>query len=245
VVLVDRDSASASEIFAGAIQDYRRGFVVGEPTFGKGTVQNLVDLDRYAQSDLGSLGQLKVTIAQFFRVSGDSTQHRGIIPDLTLRPINSHENYGERTLENALPWSQIKAVRYRPFADIINEDQLSHLHIRHAQRVESDPKFRFLAETARLNLVTAEQKSVSLLESHRRSARTTQDSLYQSARIEYREAVGLTDEVEIADEAIEQAVLTEVGFILADIVIGSADPRNLIRGDGQSSGAKANRADTN
>ncbi len=84
LVLVDRNSASASEIFAGAIQDYRRGLLVGEPTFGKGTVQNLVDLDRRDPSMKGKLGQLKMTIAQFFRVNGSSTQHRGVEPDIVL-----------------------------------------------------------------------------------------------------------------------------------------------------------------
>ena len=87
LIMVDRDSASASEIFAGAIQDYKRGFIVGESTFGKGTVQNLIDLDRYARKDSGPLGQLKVTVAQFFRVSGEGTQHRGVVPDFSLPVI--------------------------------------------------------------------------------------------------------------------------------------------------------------
>ena len=82
-MLVDRESASASEIFAGAIQDYRRGLIIGEPTFGKGTVQNLIDLDRYSEDD-SPVGHLKITTAQFFRIDGSSTQHRGIVPDIVL-----------------------------------------------------------------------------------------------------------------------------------------------------------------
>ena len=226
VVLVDRDSASASEIFAGAIQDYGRGLIVGEPTFGKGTVQNLVDLDRYAKGDLGSLGQLKLTIAQFFRVNGDSTQHRGVVPDFLLPSVDHHENYGERTLENALPWSQIKAARYRPFSGIVRGQRMPHVYLRHTERVDSDPKFRFLIETARLDLANARQKSVSLLESHRRAARARQESRYQQLQTEYHEAVGLIDNPEKANEAAEQTILTEAGFILADMVIGSAIPRN-------------------
>ena len=81
-VLVNRASASASEIFAAAIQDYGRGLIIGEPTFGKGTVQQLVDLDYIANKDSAQLGQLKLTMAQFFRVDGGSTQHKGVVPDL-------------------------------------------------------------------------------------------------------------------------------------------------------------------
>src|SRR5690625_5288977 len=84
-VLVDRHSASASEIFAGAIQDYGRGVIIGEPTFGKGTVQNLVDLDNFSSSRSDKLGQLRVTMAQFYRVIGDSTQNKGVVPDIRLR----------------------------------------------------------------------------------------------------------------------------------------------------------------
>nr|ADI22204.1 periplasmic protease [uncultured gamma proteobacterium HF0200_34B07] len=114
-VLVDGNSASASEIFAGAIQDYGRGIVIGEPTYGKGTVQNLIDLDRYARNEDEELGQLKFTIAQFFRINGDSTQHRGVVPDVLLPTARDDIEHGERGLENALPWQQIASTRYRPF----------------------------------------------------------------------------------------------------------------------------------
>ena len=114
-VLIDRNSASASEIFAGAVQDYRRGLIIGEPTFGKGTVQNLYDLDRYSKDD-SPLGQLKITTAQFFRVDGNSTQHRGIVPDITLPTTAVGNSVGERALDNALPWSKISATRYVRFA---------------------------------------------------------------------------------------------------------------------------------
>ena len=84
-VLVNRQSASASEIFAAAIQDYGRGLIVGERTFGKGTVQNLINLDNYSRGDENKFGQLRLTVAQFFRVNGGSTQHRGVIPDIEFR----------------------------------------------------------------------------------------------------------------------------------------------------------------
>ena len=109
-VLVNRYSASGSEIFAAAIQDYGRGVVVGETTFGKGTVQSLLDLDDYSSADRGGLGQLKITMAQFFRVNGGSTQNRGVEPDITFPSAGEPDDYGERSLDNALPWAQIKAA---------------------------------------------------------------------------------------------------------------------------------------
>ncbi|MBT6065788.1 MAG: PDZ domain-containing protein, partial [Proteobacteria bacterium] len=120
-VVVDRDSASASEIFAGAIQDYRRGIILGEDTFGKGTVQNLIDLDRYAEDSNVPLGQLKVTIAQFFRVSGASTQHRGVTPDIQIPSAQVINEYGERSLKNALPWDEIDPVEFASYPESIQD----------------------------------------------------------------------------------------------------------------------------
>ena len=110
VVLIDRFSASASEIVAGAIQDYQRGIIVGEPTFGKGTVQQLFDLNRFRSSRGAKLGQLKTTIAQYFRVNGDSTQHRGVTPDIDFNTYFADKEYGERALKNALPWGSLSPV---------------------------------------------------------------------------------------------------------------------------------------
>src|SRR5438445_253071 len=113
-VLVDRFSASASEIFAGAIQDYHRGVIIGQRTFGKGTVQNLVPLDRPSQKPTS--GQLTVTIGKFYRVTGESTQHRGVEPDVALpSPIDAKE-VGESSLEAALPWDRIAGVPFQPSA---------------------------------------------------------------------------------------------------------------------------------
>ena len=110
VVLVDRFSASASEILAGALQDYHRAIIVGTgPTHGKGTVQTLEDLSRATRSNL-DLGVLKVTVQQFFRVSGSSTQREGVTPDVLLPDPAGHLETGERQLEHAIPWSQIPAV---------------------------------------------------------------------------------------------------------------------------------------
>jgi carboxyl-terminal processing protease len=110
IVLVDRFSASASEILAGALQDYHRAIIVGTgPTHGKGTVQTLAELDRVTRSNV-DLGVLKVTMQQFFRVSGSSTQREGVTPDILLPDPAAHIDTGERTLDHAIPWSQIPAV---------------------------------------------------------------------------------------------------------------------------------------
>lgn len=117
-VLINRGSASASEIFAAAIQDYGRGVVIGERSFGKGTVQTIVDLDQIAKNDKPKLGELKMTIAQFFRINGGTTQLRGITPDISLVMATEMEDFGESSYDNALPWMQIKAADYRPAGDL-------------------------------------------------------------------------------------------------------------------------------
>ncbi|MEP3561553.1 MAG: carboxy terminal-processing peptidase [Marinobacter sp.] len=133
VVLVNRMSASASEIFAGAIQDYGRGLVVGSQTFGKGTVQAVRPLNH---------GQLKITQSKFYRVSGGSTQHKGVIPDIEIPSRIDKSRIGEDALDHALPWDQIEAVphtRYFDFSGIIDE-----LRTRHDDRFNASPEFSLL-----------------------------------------------------------------------------------------------------
>ncbi|MGM0952236.1 MAG: carboxy terminal-processing peptidase [Pseudomonadota bacterium] len=133
VVLVNRMSASASEIFAGAIQDYGRGLVVGSQTFGKGTVQAVRPLNH---------GQLKITQSKFYRVSGGSTQHKGVIPDIEIPSRVDKTRIGEDALDHALPWDQIEAVphtRYFDFSNVIGE-----LRERHDARFASNPEFKLL-----------------------------------------------------------------------------------------------------
>src|SRR5471032_1835602 len=117
-VLVNRGTASASEIFAAAIQDYHRGLIVGEPTFGKGTVQNLVDLDQMAQNEKPTFGELKMTIQQFFRVNGGSTQLRGVTPDITFPITADFAQNGEQAFDNSVPWTSINAASYAPTTDL-------------------------------------------------------------------------------------------------------------------------------
>ncbi|MBT8446215.1 MAG: carboxy terminal-processing peptidase, partial [Gammaproteobacteria bacterium] len=166
-VLVDRHSASASEIFAGAIQDYGRGLVVGEPTFGKGTVQNLVDLNRFDKSMDGKLGQLKATIAQFFRVAGASTQHRGVVPDINLPTALTSDDQGERSLDNALPWAEIDPVRFRKVSAKL--PPFERVRTLHEARVSDDLAFSTLLDAEEAISAVREKTTVSLVESERRA----------------------------------------------------------------------------
>ncbi len=132
-VMVNRLSASASEIFAGAIQDYQRGIIIGSQTFGKGTVQTLLPLTE---------GQLKITQAKFYRISGNSTQHLGVTPDISLPNIIDHNDIGEDALDNALPWDSIRPLLYKPLDDF-NPTYTDVLKTKHIERIKSVPDYQF------------------------------------------------------------------------------------------------------
>lgn len=148
-VLVNRYSASASEIFAGAMQDYGRALIVGDQTFGKGTVQTLVPLDH---------GQLKITQAKFYRVSGGSNQNKGIIPDITMPYLVDKNEIGESALPNALAWDQIAPVRYTRLADFT--PYLQPLRQAHEKRLQEDPEFDYIR--AQIAMLEENQSRVSL-----------------------------------------------------------------------------------
>jgi carboxyl-terminal processing protease len=164
-VLVDRNSASASEIFAGAIQDYKRGIIIGEPTFGKGTVQTLVDLGRFVPGRKKDLGRLRLTMAQFFRINGGSTQHRGVVPDILFPTATFSDDYGERSLDNALPWAQIEPADY----EISGQGAVPRLMESHLSRISHDPGFEMLVDREKRFEDLDERSEVSLLESTRRA----------------------------------------------------------------------------
>lgn len=173
-VLINRASASASEIFAAAIQDYGRGVVIGETSFGKGTVQTLVNIDKLVKSDKPRFGELKMTVAQFFRVNGGTTQLRGVVPDISLPSTIDREEFGESSYGNALPWAQIPAITYRPAGDL--SELLPMLKIRHDTRVAQDKEFAYLMED--ISEVQAKRKGnvISLNEAVRRKERDTQEA---------------------------------------------------------------------
>jgi carboxyl-terminal processing protease len=157
-VLVDRYSASASEIFAAAIQDYKRGVIIGQQTFGKGTVQNLFPLDRFMRG--GDNGQLTLTIGKYYRVTGESTQHRGVIPDIELPSMVDTATVGESTRETALPWDRIQPTRFRADGDLDGDVSLLRTH--QSTRSSADPDFRYLLSDIAAFEEVSSQKSVSL-----------------------------------------------------------------------------------
>ena len=187
-VLINRASASASEIFAGAIQDYGRGLVIGETSFGKGTVQNMVDLDRWPVNEAPRFGSVKLTIAQFFRVAGGSTQHKGVVPDIAFPVSVDASEYGESTYDNALPWTRIAAVphlQYGNFAPL-----LPRLQALHAARSAKDKEFQWWSEDVAQFRAEAAKKYVSLNEAERRAERDRQEAQRKQRQAE-RKALGL------------------------------------------------------
>src|SRR5436190_7265181 len=157
-VLVDRYSASASEIFAAAIQDYDRGVIIGQQTFGKGSVQNLFPLDRLMRGT--DNGELTLTIGKYYRVTGESTQHRGVIPDIELPSMVDTATVGESTRDTALPWDRIQPTRFR--ADPALATRIDTLRAHQQARAAEDPEFRYLLSDIAAIKEIAAQKSVSL-----------------------------------------------------------------------------------
>ncbi len=231
-VLVDRNSASASEIFAGAIQDYLRGIVIGEPTFGKGTVQTLVDLNRFVTAGDDKLGRLRLTMAEFFRISGSSTQLRGVVPDILYPTADDSSDHGERSLENALPWGHIKPAQYQT-KEVTPVDELRNLSL---SRIGRDPGFSLLSERARILREADEQKIVSLQESRRREEANRRDAILKDQKNQFLRSQGVEpdsgdsedDEVnEKETEAINRIQLNEAARILADYIRLSSPPKPL------------------
>ena len=153
-VLVNRTSASASEIFAGAIQDYQRGIVVGGQTFGKGTVQEIIPMD---------YGQVKLTRSKFYRISGESTQHRGVIPDITFPDFyDAYDDIGESSLDGALPWDTVRPVEYRAYHPI--QAAIPELRTLHEERAKTSPDFNYLLGQIERTRELREREEISLNE---------------------------------------------------------------------------------
>ncbi len=173
-VLINRGSASASEIFAAAIQDYGRGLIIGEPSFGKGTVQSVVDLDRIAKNSKPQFGELKMTVAQFFRVDGGTTQLHGVTPDILFPSVSDAESFGESSLENALPWARIKQADYSPVGNL--KAMFPVLLTLHEARLIKDAGFQYLKEDIAESRLLRKRNLVSLNEAERRKERDVQEA---------------------------------------------------------------------
>ncbi len=231
IVLVNRLSASASEIFAGAIQDYDRGLIVGSQTFGKGTVQSLTPVVE---------GRLKLTESKFYRVSGDSTQHRGVIPDISLPVLIDGDEVGESAYDNALPWDQIHDVAHDTYFDFSRVVPL--LTQLHEKRAAKDPDFIYLLDQLKLQNANKDRTLVSLNEEVRRKEKEALETQAMAIDNKRRLAKGLKpyktlEEFRAAEEAEEKkneeaaatsanseitlagdTLLNETGYIMVDMI---------------------------
>jgi carboxyl-terminal processing protease len=230
VVLINRLSASASEIFAGAIQDYQRGIIVGDRSFGKGTVQTLVPL---------SEGQLKITESKFYRISGESTQHRGVVPDIIFPSLYDPEEIGESSLDHALSWDKINQVRHRRYDDL--STLLPQVTTLFQQRSESNPDFVYLEDQINLAQQTRQMEYLPLNEKARIALREGQEEKALAIENKRRKSLGeelltsLDEDEENVDDALEgedalagaedeeedepDVLLSEAGNVLADALL--------------------------
>ncbi len=232
-VLVNRLSASASEIFAGAIQDYDRGLVLGSQTFGKGTVQTLIPLNR---------GQLKITQAKFYRISGQSTQHQGVIPDIEFPELYDVERIGESSLDDALPWDVIQPAIFERY-DASLDPMIGDLRIRHDQRTANDPDFDYLRSLSAKSEENRSRTHISLNEKARIDEKAADDAWRLNLENTLRKAKGeaplkslddLKDPEEDKDEPAEKdAMLRESGHILLDLISARRQVAAVELGNGE------------
>ncbi len=222
VVMVNRFSASASEIFSAAIQDYGRGVIVGEQTYGKGTVQTIYDINRYLRTD-DPLGEIKLTIAKFYRISGGSTQHKGVVPDIQFPSAYDPSEYGESSNPSALPWDQINSARYTKIYDL--SKYLPKLQSNYEKRIKSNSEFLYINEDIKEYHRMKEIKAYSLLESTRKEEREKADKKKKERDDERQAKKNLSvkdkekEEVKTKDLSVDDPLLEETGHILTDLVL--------------------------
>ncbi|MBI9071422.1 MAG: carboxy terminal-processing peptidase [Melioribacteraceae bacterium] len=216
-VMVNKYSASASEIFSAAIQDYGRGIIIGEQTFGKGTVQNLVDLKKFVPiTDKEKIGKLKLTIAKFYRVNGNSTQHRGVIPDIKFPSALDPSEYGESSQPSALPYDNIKSSNFQKYGNL--SEIIKMLMAKHSDRIKNNQEFKYLAEDISLYKENIKKKEFSLNEDIRKQEREKNEDRKKERENARNITVKDKEEVPIKDMKIDDPLLEESGHILADMI---------------------------
>jgi len=236
IVLVDRFSASASEIFAGAIQDYGRALIVGQQTYGKGTVQNAHPLNYTIFGRKPELGQLNVTIGKYYRITGESTQDRGVTPDIALPSLIDANEVGESTRDRALPWDHIEPATFRVEGDL--KSLAASLQKLHEERTANSADFRYLREDIAALEAMRSQKTLSL----NLKTREAERKRLESARLERENAWRAAHDVkpvkaleEIKDDAAAGILLDEASQIAADLaaatVVHRAPPTQARRSD--------------
>jgi carboxyl-terminal processing protease len=219
-VMVNRFSASASEIFAAAIQDYGRGIIVGEQTYGKGTVQNLIDLNRVSRSSTNKYGQLKLTIAKYYRINGGSTQNLGVIPDITFPSYIDPHEFGESSQPSALPWDQIDPTNYQLYSNL--NKIIPELNSLSEKRRSSDIEFQFLIEDINSYNESQNKKYVSLNSEIRKQEKEADEEKEFKRENERRQIKGLEllDKGEIQEKKEDEndIFLNETAMIVTDMV---------------------------
>jgi carboxyl-terminal processing protease len=223
IVLVDRFSASASEIFAGAIQDYGRALIVGQQTYGKGTVQNAHPLNYTVFGRKPELGQLNVTIGKYYRITGESTQDRGVTPDITLPSLIDADEVGESTRDRALPWDHIEPATFRVEGDL--KPVTATLEKLHEERTANSADFKYLHDDIASLDAMRSQKTLSL----NLKTREAERKRLESERLDRENAWRAAHDVkpvnsleEIKDDAAAGILLDEASQIAADLAVASA-----------------------
>jgi carboxyl-terminal processing protease len=223
IVLVDRFSASASEIFAGAIQDYGRALIVGQQTYGKGTVQNAHPLNYTIFGRKPELGQLNVTIGKYYRITGESTQDRGVTPDIALPSLIDANEVGESTRDRALPWDHIEPASFKVEGDL--KSITASLQKLHEERTANSADFRYLHDDIAALDAMRSQKTLSLNLNTREAERKRQDSERLQRENEWRAAHGVPAAKsleDIKDDASAGILLDEASQIAADLAVAMA-----------------------
>ena len=224
-VLVDRTSASASEIFAGAIQDYHRGLIIGQTSFGKGTVQSVIPLDRWSSQPVQ--GQVTVTIGKFYRVTGESTQLRGVTPDISLPSPISPKDVGESMMDNALPWDRIEPANFHALPP--SPTLVQTLASEQKDRAQHNADYQWLLASLAILDHDRQEKTLSLNLAQRQQQRTQQDQMRLADENTRRMADGLmplkaVSDINVADEP--DVILAQAADIMADEVAARAPGGN-------------------
>jgi carboxyl-terminal processing protease len=209
VVLTNRFSASASEIFAGAIQDYQRGVVIGESTFGKGTVQTVIDLSRFI-NETEPVGELKLTFQKFYRVTGSSTQHKGVLPDISLPSAFDAQHFGESASPSALPWDVIRAASFQKVTQV-NPQVITSLNKSYQDRTRYDVSLKkYISETEELKKNLNETR-ISLNETKRKQemaeAEQKKASEKLDTKITTKEGLPVDQLQDLKDEYLREGLL--------------------------------------
>ncbi|MCH2477069.1 MAG: carboxy terminal-processing peptidase [Gammaproteobacteria bacterium] len=224
VIMIDRYSASASEIFAAAIQDYQRGIVIGQKTFGKGTVQNLYPLDRYSRyTSKKGFGQLTLTIAKYYRVTGSGTQNKGVVPDIELPSFINEDKIGEATKANTLPWDQIVRLDFKTQHEL--SSALSVVEENFLSRKENNLALKFLIEDIDDFNSDQEVSTVSLNIDQRQNERDSRSLQNKERREKRLKELGYKDDQSF-DDFRSNTILNEIYLMVADL-IESWDSNNI------------------